>query len=204
MTGQLNLFGKLEGFSFPRELLEYTPSFLTQEEADTLLQKFIDTVDWQQTTIKMYDKVLQTPRLVAWFGDEGKSYQLSGKKIPMSAWTPELHELRQRIEEASGHKFNSVLLNYYRDGSDSVAWHRDKESELGDRPVIASLSLGQKRNFDFRSVQNHSVSYSLGLEHGSLLLMKGGLQTDWEHRIAKVNDLRKPRVNLTFRWVSTV
>lgn len=201
---QLDLFGNMEGYHFPQQLLEYTPAFLSREEADFLLEKFIESVPWQQTELKISDKVIPTPRLIAWFGENQNSYQLAGKRIEVNPWTKELSNLRERIEKASGHQFNSVLLNYYRDGNDSVAWHRDKESELGDRPVIASLSLGQERNFDFRSVMDHKLKYSLPLAHGSLLLMKGDLQTRWEHRIAKSAAIKRPRVNLTFRQVRIV
>jgi len=200
---QLDLFGNLQGYNFPQELLEYTPAFLTPAESDMLLEKFIKTVPWQQTELKILDKVIPTPRLIAWFGDNQNSYQLAGRMIKVLPWTSELSSLRERIEKASGHTFNSVLLNYYRDGSDSVSWHRDKESELGDRPVIASLSLGQERNFDFRSVADHKLKYALPLAHGSLLLMKGDLQTGWEHRIAKSAAIKRPRINLTFRLVRT-
>lgn len=201
---QLDLFGNLEGYSFPQQLLKYTPAFLTGTEADMLLERFIGSVPWQQTELKIFDKVVPTPRLIAWFGDGRNSYQLAGRRIEVNPWTKELASLRERIEKASGHTFNSVLLNYYRDGNDSVAWHRDKESELGDRPLIASLSLGQERNFDFRSVNDHKVKYSLPLAHGSLLLMKGDLQTGWEHRIAKSAGIKLPRINLTFRLVRTL
>jgi alkylated DNA repair dioxygenase AlkB len=200
---QLDLFGNLEGYSFPQELLEYTPAFLTREEADLLIEKFIETVPWQQTELKMYDKLIPTPRLIAWYGDSGSNYQL-GRILEILPWTTELSSLRERIEKASGYTFNSVLLNYYRDGSDSVSWHRDKESALGNRPVIASLSLGQERSFDFRSVTDHKLKYSLPLAHGSLLLMKGDLQTGWEHRIAKSAKVKLPRINLTFRLVRTL
>ncbi|PTT39501.1 alpha-ketoglutarate-dependent dioxygenase AlkB, partial [Chryseobacterium sp. HMWF028] len=119
-------------------------------------------------------------------------------------WSPELFSLKQRIEETFGYQFNSVLLNLYRDHNDSVAWHRDKESRYGKRPVIASLSLGQTRNFDFRKKDHHQSKYSLSLPHGSLLIMKGNLQENWEHRIAKSVATMKERINLTFRLVREV
>jgi alkylated DNA repair dioxygenase AlkB len=112
--------------------------------------------------------------------------------------------LKKQIEKSSGYQFNSVLLNLYRNGNDSVAWHRDKENELGNRPVIASVSLGQVRNFDFRKTDQHQNRYSLPLQHGSLLIMKGDLQENWEHRIAKSVKTMKPRINLTFRMVHEI
>ena len=97
---------------------------------------------------------------------------------------------------------NTVLLNYYRDGNDSVAWHSDDEYDLGYKPVIASVSLGQDRRFDVREKHEfHQHKYSVNLENGSLLLMKGDLQELWEHRIAKSKSVTKPRINLTFRVI---
>jgi alkylated DNA repair dioxygenase AlkB len=198
---QLSLFDADEYYQFPEELLEYTEHFLSPEEAKKLYSLLIENVSWRETTQKMYDKTVLTPRLTAWYGDEGKSYTLSNTAVNGSPWSPELLKLKQDIEERTGYTFNSVLLNLYRDGNDSVAWHRDKDSELGFRPVIASVSLGQIRNFDFRKVDDHSKKYSLPLPHGSLLIMKGDLQTHWEHRIAKSIKPMQPRINLTFRFI---
>ncbi len=198
---QLSLFGPDEYYEFPQELLEYTEHFLEQKEADDLLEKLLSTAPWKQTSRKMYDKNVVTPRLTAWYGDSRKRYHLGNNDFNVSEWSPELLILKEKLEERSGYRFNSVLLNLYRDGNDSVAWHRDKESELGNRPVIASISLGQVRNFDFRKADDHQNKYSIALGHGSLLIMKGDLQMSWEHRIAKSAKLMKPRINLTFRLI---
>ncbi|WP_370896458.1 alpha-ketoglutarate-dependent dioxygenase AlkB family protein [Chryseobacterium gossypii] len=198
---QLNLFNADEFYRFPEELLEYTEHFLPEKEATGLKELLMKTVPWQQTSRKMYDKMVLTPRLTAWYGDAGKSYQLGGSRMKINPWSPELLELKHSIEEASGYSFNSVLLNLYRDSNDSVAWHRDKENELGIRPVIASVSLGQVRNFDFRKADDHRQRYTLPLAHGSLLIMKGDLQLHWEHRIAKSAKPMQPRINLTFRLI---
>lgn len=108
---------------------------------------------------------------------------------------------KRKIEQQTGIVFNGVLLNYYRDENDSVAWHADKDTTPGLRTEIASISLGQERAFDFRNKVNHHQRYSLNLEHGSLLLMKGDLQSYWEHRIAKSVLSMVGRINLTFRKV---
>ena len=159
------------------------------------------TVPWQQRTQKMYDKTVLTPRLTAWYGDSQYN-ESEGNKQPANPWTPELLSLKERIEKEFGYHFNGVLLNLYRDHNDSVAWHRDKESRYGKRPVIASISLGQTRNFDFRKKDHHQSKYSLPLPHGSLLIMKGDLQEHWEHRIAKSTIPMKERINLTFRLIN--
>jgi len=200
-VSQLSLFGSDDFYQFPEELLEYTHRFLSEKEASGLQEKLLNDTPWKQNTQKMYDKTVLTPRLTAWYGNENKAYHLGGNEFNVNQWSPELLNLKLKIEKYSGYTFNSVLLNLYRDGNDSVAWHRDKESELGNRPVIASVSLGEARNFDFRKVDDHQKKYSLPLQHGSLLIMKGDLQINWEHRIAKSTQVMKPRINLTFRMI---
>lgn len=202
--GQLSLFSAEEFYTFPKDLLEFREHFLTSEESDLLFEKLLDTTPWKQRVQTIYDKKVVTPRLTAWYGDSEKSYKLGGSEFEVNAWTPELFALKNRREEAFGYQFNSVLLNLYRDHNDSVAWHRDKESRYGDRPVIASLSLGQTRKFDFRKLNHHQSRHSIPLPHGSLLLMKGDLQEHWEHRIAKSSKLMKERINLTFRKVNEI
>lgn len=199
---QLSLFDAEELYEFSKDLLEYRENFLSREEADLLKNKLLETAPWEQRTQKMYDKMVLTPRLTAWYGDSKYNGSEADKK-PTNPWTPELFSLKQRIEKEFGCQFNGVLLNLYRDHNDSVAWHRDKESRYGKRPVIASISLGQTRNFDFRKKDHHQSKYSLPLPHGSLLIMKGDLQESWEHRIAKSTVPMKERINLTFRLILT-
>ena len=200
---QLSLFDTEAFYEFPENLLEYREHFLSQEEADILMDQLLTTVAWEQRSQKMYDKMVITPRLTAWYGD-ARSYESADSEKPVKAWTPELLLLKQRIEAAFGYQFNGVLLNLYRDNNDSVAWHRDKQSIYGERPVIASVSLGQTRNFDFRKKDHHQCKYSLALPHGSLLIMKGDLQEHWEHRIAKSTVPMSERINLTFRLIFPV
>ena len=185
----------------PKSLMEYHPGLFNDKESDMRLRKFIAECPWQHKIVKMYDKEVVTPRLTAWYGDIGTDYSHPGRISNPTPWTPELLAIKKVIEPLAGTTFNSVLLNYYRDGNDSVAWHSDKESILGKHPVIASVSFGQVRSFDIRSKTDHSEKYSVRLEHGSFLLMKSGLQERWEHRIAKSIKPMKPRVNLTFRVV---
>lgn len=185
----------------PKEVLEYIPGFIDITEANLLLSGFISDTPWIQKKVKMYDKEVIIPRLSAWYGDpDGTDYNALGKSVPLP-WTAELLKLKLLVESASGINFNSVLLNYYRDGQDSVAWHSDNETVMGSHPVIASVSFGQVRAFDIRRKTDHSEKYTVRLEHGSLLLMKGDLQTKWDHRIAKSTKVMRPRVNLTFRKI---
>jgi alkylated DNA repair dioxygenase AlkB len=199
---QLALFAEAgQSKGLPTDFLEYFPGLYSQQEGYCLLQKFISEAPWKQTVQKMYDKEVITPRLTAWYGDLGTDYSHPGRISNPTPWTPELLKIKAKVEPLAGVEFNSVLLNYYRDGNDSVAWHSDKESILGKHPVIASVSFGQVRSFDIRSKTNHSEKYSVRLEHGSFLLMKSGLQEHWEHRIAKSVRPMKARINLTFRVV---
>lgn len=198
---QLSLFDAEEFYEFPKDLLEYKENFLSREEAELLKDKLLHTTSWEQRTRKMYDKMVLTPRLTAWYGDSN-SYDLDGNVSGTNPWSPELHSLKVRLEKEFGYQFNGVLLNLYRDNNDSVAWHRDKESRYGKRYVIASISLGQTRNFDFRKKDHHQSKYSLPLPPGSLLIMKGDLQENWEHRIAKSTVKMKERINLTFRLIN--
>lgn len=201
---QLSLFDSQEFYEFPKDLLEYRENFLSREEADLLKNKLLQTVLWEQRTQKMYDKEVLTPRLTVWYGDV-KSYESADNNTTKrNEWTPELYALKERIEKEFGYRFNGVLLNLYRNNNDSVAWHRDKESRYGKRPVIASISLGQTRNFDFRKKDYHQSKYSLPLPHGSLLIMKGDLQENWEHRIAKSATPMKERIKLTFRLIREI
>ena len=200
---QLTLFDSEELYEFPKDLLEYREHFLTKEEADLLKDKLLHSTPWEQRTQKMYDKTVITPRLTTWYGDDRRSYDpADNNTLSANNWTPELFSLKERIEKEFGYQFNGVLLNLYRDNNDSVAWHRDKESRYGKRPVIASISLGHTRNFDFRKKDHHQSKYSLPLPHGSLLIMKGDLQEHWEHRIAKSTTPMTERINLTFRLIN--
>lgn len=198
---QLNLFDDRESLLFPENLLQYYPEFLDKDLSLGLMQSLIAEVPWEQHPIKMYGKVLMTPRLTAWYGDPQSGYAYSGTKFDPLPWSKSLATLRKKVEDFTGFNFNSVLLNYYRDGNDSVAWHSDNEKELGAFPIIASLSLGQAREFQFRSKADHRQKYSLQLGNGSLLLMQGNLQKDWEHRIPKSTSNMQPRINLTFRVI---
>jgi alkylated DNA repair dioxygenase AlkB len=119
-------------------------------------------------------------------------------------WTKDLLVIRDKVTEQSGVLFNSVLVNYYRDGNDSVSWHSDNDGIPGRNRIVASVSFGQVRRFDIRKKDDHNIKYSINLENGSYLLMKGNFQDEWQHRIAKSTSQLGPRVNLTFRIMNKV
>jgi alkylated DNA repair dioxygenase AlkB len=179
----------------------YWCSFFTQAEADSFLLQLVETIAWKQEPIKIFGKEVLQPRLTAWYGDEGKSYSYSGITMRPVIWTDVLLQIKQRVETIAGTSFNSALLNYYRNGQDSMGWHRDNEKELGINPVIASVSFGAARNFQLRLYGDKSRAKTITLTHGSLLLMRGETQHYWEHRVPKTTAALGARVNITFRVV---
>jgi alkylated DNA repair dioxygenase AlkB len=163
-----------------------------------ILARLIAETPWRADTIVVYGKRYLQPRLTAWYGNA--SYTYSGLTLEPLPMTPLLAELHAAVEAATGHRYNSVLLNYYRNGSDSMGMHSDDEAELGPQPAIASLSFGAVRSFTLRHRFNKR-SVKLDLTAGSLLLMAGSLQEYWLHGINKTVRPVEPRVNLTFRYV---
>jgi len=187
----------------PNAELFYYPQFFQAKKADNLLSVLKEGIEWTQNTIRFYGKESLVPRLEAWYGDEGKSYAYSGIYMNPKPWTPELLTIKQAIEPVAGVSFNSVLINYYRDGKDRVAWHSDDEKELGQNPIIGSVSLGAERKFKLRHKQYkaNGLKHEILLRHGSFLLMQGTTQHHWMHEIPRTAKPIGPRINLTFRII---
>jgi alkylated DNA repair dioxygenase AlkB len=173
--------------------------FFNEEESAEYFKTLLNTIEWKQDEMKMYGKIVKLPRLTAWYGDNGKDYSYSGIEQKGRGWTKELQEIRERIQNHSGIKFTSVLCSLYRNGNDSVSWHRDNEKVLRVNPVIASVSFGATRVFRFRHVDDHSVVRSVELTSGTYVLMKGETQHKWEHQIPASKKILTPRISLTFR-----
>lgn len=169
-------------------------------DADDLLARLKSEIQWQQEQIKLYGQVHDLPRLTAWYGDPGKTYTYSGIVVDSLPWTQPLLEIKEKIEEVSGVTFNSVLLNRYRNGADSVSWHADDERELGKNPVIGSVSFGEVRPFQLKH-KTRDEKTKIVLGHGSYLLMQGPTQHYWLHQIAKSKKVLAERINLTFRRI---
>lgn len=179
----------------------YQAQFLEEVEASSLFDSLLRQTPWRQESITLYGKTHAVPRLSHWVADESGDYSYSNITMAANPWTPELEELKTRVECLSGNSFNSVLLNYYRDGQDSNGWHSDDEPELGRSPVIASLSLGAVRDFRMRhKIKRELPPTTIALEHGSLLVMKGETQHYWQHTIPKRANVGA-RINLTFRTI---
>jgi alkylated DNA repair dioxygenase AlkB len=182
-------------------LVTYDRDFLDAETADELLSELLSVVPWKQEHLRLYGRAIPFPRLTAWYGDPGAVYTYSGIVNEPRAWIAPLARLRDRLRVTLGVRFNSALLNLYRTGSDGMGWHADDEPELGERPTIASVSLGATRRFDLRA-EPKGETRSLALEHGSLLVMSGETQRRWKHQVPKEPTVRAPRVNATFRFIN--
>ena len=165
---------------------------------DRWFNECLKDVNWVEGTIKIFGKEHNIPRLQAWYANKDINYKYSGKALLRNNWNSILNEIKDDIELATSQKFNSVLGNLYRDGSDSMGLHADDEKELGESPVIASFSLGEERDIYFKH-KNKNISFSIPQESGKLIVMSGSTQKYWKHGIKKTKKIKKPRINLTFR-----
>lgn len=201
----LGLFDDLEnGIALPLEdgQLHYYADALNEHAADNLMRQCLTDLPWRQDNIWIAGKSIPIPRLQCWLGDSGTQYSYSNLKMSPQPWPSFLCKMKAEIEHLTSHSFNSALANFYRDGRDSVDWHSDDEAELGDEPIIASLSLGASRVFELKHrVKKTNATQKILLRHGSVLVMKGTTQRYWQHRIAKLKSLQEPRINITFRKI---
>jgi alkylated DNA repair dioxygenase AlkB len=186
----------------PKPDIVWLPDWLDAPTASDTLATLLDEITWQQDSMNTPAGKIAFPRLTAWQGDPGAVYVYSGIRNVPKPWTPTVLLLKTKAELTAQTAFNSVLINRYRTGMDSMGWHADKERELGPQPVIASVSLGTTRTFDFRHTKTRQT-HALQLTHGSLLIMQGRTQLDWAHRVPKEPDARGERINLTFRYVDS-
>jgi alkylated DNA repair dioxygenase AlkB len=180
------------------------PAFFDADESNRFLHNLISEINWQQPVINVASGEITTPRLVGWCSDENINYGYSGITLEHTPWTPTSQKIKTRVEEVVGVTFNGVLLNYYRDADDNVTWHSDEEMLLGAQSVIASVSLGGTRAFQFKHKQQPDLRTEILLTNGSLLIMRGTTQEFWKHRIPKSKEPVAPRLNLTFRQIKFV
>ena len=174
--------------------------WLNAEKADALMAALEARDDWTQGRIRMFGREIPEPRLTFFEGDPGVRYTYAHRPLDGLGWTPELEALRDRFARDFGIKTNTVLANVYRDGQDSMGWHRDDEPELGPDPLVVSLSLGATRDFAVRrDADRFTQRFALG--HGDLLIMGSKSQTQWTHSIPKRLKINSLRINLTFRQV---
>ena len=204
MSFQSSLFEPPKGEPLPLDGADLVlfPDVELGADAGQLLGRLMDETPWSQETIQLYGKTHLQPRLIAWYGDSDALYAYSGKQYQPLAWTPLLNDLKVAMEALCAASFNSVLLNFYRDGADSMGLHADDEPELGAEPCIASLSLGEERTLYFKHKKRKDMKpLNVVLPNASVLRMQGQTQQHWKHGIRKVSRACGPRINLTFRWV---
>jgi alkylated DNA repair dioxygenase AlkB len=203
----LDLFPAREGLEHisMQDAEVYHLSYLSlAQPPHIVMDQLIDEVPWRAESIVVWGRTYPQPRLIAWYGDVGMNYTYSGIQLTPLPWTAALLDIKNRVEAVTGTDFNSVLLNYYRDHRDSMGLHSDDEPELGERPILASLSLGEERTFILKHKRDRILKpVRLKLTSGSLLLMKGETQRYWKHGIDKETHPCGPRVNLTFRRICT-
>jgi alkylated DNA repair dioxygenase AlkB len=171
-------------------------------EADAWLEQLRQEVPWKQEFITVYGRRHAMPRLTCWMADPGCGYRYSGLENAIEPWTPLAAAIRRRVGAAAAQEFNSLLLNFYRNGRDAMGWHADDEAELDPEAPIASLSLGASRSLRFRPRQRDTApAVAVELGHGDLLLMDPPTQQHWQHGLPRRLKLESPRLNLTFRRV---
>src|SRR5919206_4895407 len=180
--------------------VNYYGKILPSEEANQYFDLLMQNTKWEKDKVIIFGKHITTKRKVAWYGDSEYLYAYSNTAKRALAWTKELSELKQIVEEYAEIKFNSCLLNLYHNGNEGMGWHSDDEESLGKNNTIASLSFGAERKFSFKHKQTKQI-VSLVLEDGSLLIMKDATQSNWLHSLPKSKNITQPRINLTFRTI---
>jgi len=198
----MNKLYKTTVFDLPDAEIDYHPQFIENASGWRFFEEILQETQWRQERITVFGKSHLTPRLSCWMGDEGLDYSYSDLTMTPVAWSDTARRIKLFLETQTQESFNSVLINYYRDGQDSNGWHSDDEPELGTNPIIASLSLGDSRDFKLRHKVNKNLSHAISLEHGSLLMMRGATQQCWQHQIPK-RAKANARLNLTFRTIKS-
>ena len=175
---------------------------LNKNISDEIFNYCFNEIDWEEGEIKLYGKIYKIPRLQAWYANDGLNYTYSNKKLYPKKWTKRLIQFKNEIENITNSKFNSLLANLYRNGNDSMGFHSDDEEELGSKPVIASISLGENRPLIFKH-KKENITHRIEQNHGDIILMTGNTQQEWKHGINKSKKITLPRINLTFRTIIT-
>ncbi|WP_289040953.1 alpha-ketoglutarate-dependent dioxygenase AlkB [uncultured Zobellia sp.] len=196
------LFPDEINLNLPDSDITYYPNFIERATADSYFQSLKEETPWQQDNITVFGKTYAQPRLTALYGNNGKPYSYSKLVMAPHMFTPQLLEIKNKVETCTGVVFTTCLLNLYRNGQDSNGWHADNEKELGKNPIIASVTLGQERFFHLKHRKDKNLKQKILLQHGSLLLMKGATQEHWLHQVPKTARVIDERINLTFRIIT--
>ncbi|UUE99407.1 alpha-ketoglutarate-dependent dioxygenase AlkB family protein [Xanthomonas hortorum] len=188
--------------ALPGAEIGWCRGWLQAAQADVLMQALLQQVQWEVHRIRMFGRLVDSPRLSSWIGDAEASYRYSGTRFAPQPWLDALQPVRTRLQDETGHPFNSVLVNRYRSGNDAMGWHSDDEPELGAQPLIASVSLGAARRFAFKHRDDAALKQTLELGHGDLLLMGGDTQRHYKHSLPRIVKPVGERINLTFRQIA--
>jgi len=204
MESPPSLFAEMPiAIALPDAEITLVESFWDREWSDRAFAQLLAETHWRQESAWLFSQSIPLPRLTAWYGDVGKSYTYSGIEMQPESWTDLLLEIKAAVDAIAQVKFNSVLLNLYRDGTDGVGWHSDAEPSLGRNPVIASVSFGATRRFSLKHKQRRDLQpVHLNLTHGSVLIMQGKTQHGWQHQVPKTTKPVGQRLNLTFRIIN--
>lgn len=181
--------------------LRVAKGWASTEQAENWLAELARETPWKQESVTVFGRRHLMPRCTCWMADPGCGYRYSDLENVIEPWSRAANEIRERVSSACGVEFNSVLLNLYRDGRDSMGWHTDDERELDPQASIASFSLGASRTFRFRARGGEGEPLSLELEHGDLLVMEPPTQLHWQHALPRRLRVHEARINLTFRRV---
>lgn len=180
-------------------IVQYVPGFLSPTASDQLIARSLREIAWAQDHIKLFGKSMPVPRMSAWFSSISASYRYSGLVHQPQVMPNFVRELLREVSKRTEINFNSILVNLYQDGTQSMGWHADDEPELGPDVSIASLSVGAERELRFRHRHDKDLRLAISLEHGSLLMMYPPLQEYWLHELPKRRSITEPRINFSFR-----
>ncbi len=184
--------------------VNYYGEIMPLSDSDYYFERLLTTIAWRCDQAMVFGKLIETKRKIAWYadtvGDKPYSYTYSGVTKQSLPFTEELYTLKRLVEQHTGERYNSCLINLYHSGEEGMAWHSDGEKDLKEDGAIASLSFGAERKFAFKHKQSKDV-VALQLKAGSLLVMKGTTQKHWLHRLPPTKKVLDPRINLTFRTI---
>lgn len=204
----------MQKLSIPDAEFYYISKVFDSHTSEYLFDSLKTSTQWKQEQLTFYGRKVDIPRLTKYYGSN--PYYYSGLKNAPESFSSDVGFVLGAIEGvlfiehliSSPRYFNSALLNYYRDGKDSISWHSDDETSLGCNPLISSFSLGAERVFKLRNKKTKQ-EFSIHLESGSLLFMGNNSQTLYEHCLPKLRDAHSifdvdensERINITFRKI---
>jgi alkylated DNA repair dioxygenase AlkB len=197
----MDLFNNHQTNLLPKDgVVQYYGKIISIEKGNQYMDALLNGIEWKNDEVVIYGKRIVTKRKMAWYGDRPFEYKYSNISRTALVWTEELIALKAIVESHTAETYNSCLLNLYHDGTEGMGWHSDDEKDLKKDGAIASFSLGADRKFAFKH-KSDKQTLNVILEHGSILLMKGEVQSHWLHSLPKSTRVLKPRINLTFRTI---